>query len=238
MQTAGLNVYYRIKAIAAITLVLVLGAPVAKAASPGPTRLAMLSSGRIQASMVVGFGPALAPLAFTRFCFTYPDQCDPGRPIFRPKRISVVREMIRDLDEVNHRVNVKIRPQADAAGLLNDIWEINPPAGDCDDYAVTKRAELIRRGWSQRALLLAQVSTPSGEMHLVLVARTRLGDFVLDNLRERVLPAAETNLRWISMQTPSKPQFWQRVATRTLPMTIPPAAPTVNVAFAAWQLRL
>lgn len=164
---------------------------------------------------VAAVGPILTPLGFTRFCFAYGDQCKVSNPIFRPKRMAATEAMVKDLDIVNRSVNRAIRPQADAPGLLNDIWTIAPRAGDCDDYAVTKRAELLKKGWSSRALLLAKVVAPSGEDHLVLVARTRLGDFVLDNLSQRVLPAAQTNLRWVGLQSATNPHIWHRAAVRT-----------------------
>jgi predicted transglutaminase-like cysteine proteinase len=164
---------------------------------------------------VAAVGPILTPLGYTRFCFAYSDQCKVSNPIFRPKRMAATEAMVKDLDIVNRSVNRAIRPQADAPGLLNDIWTIAPRAGDCDDYAVTKRAELLKKGWSSRALLLAKVVAPSGEDHLVLVARTRLGDFVLDNLSQRVLPAAQTNLRWVGLQSASNPHIWHRAAVRT-----------------------
>jgi predicted transglutaminase-like cysteine proteinase len=157
-------------------------------------------------------GPALTPLGLTRFCLSNPDQCNVTRPVFRPARTTFTTEKRRELDEVNRQVNRAIRPRADAPGLINDIWTIGPSAGDCDDYAVTKRAELIRRGWSPRSLLLAEVVAPTGEDHLVLVARTRGGDFVLDNLATQVLPVGRANLRFVAIQSPAHPQMW-RVAT-------------------------
>lgn len=159
-------------------------------------------------------GPFLTPLGLTRFCLAYRDQCQVSNPIFRPKRMAAVEASLKELDEVNRGVNRAIRPQPDAPGLLNDIWTIAPAAGDCDDYAVTKRAQLLKKGWSSRTLLLAQVIAPNGEDHLVLVARTRLGDFVLDNLTSTVLPATQTNLRWLGIQTAANPHIWQRAVVR------------------------
>ena len=46
----------------------------------------------------------------------------------------------------------------------------------------------MQLGWPSRALLLAEVVTRWGEHHLVLVVRTRTGDFVADNLYPGVRP--------------------------------------------------
>jgi predicted transglutaminase-like cysteine proteinase len=51
-----------------------------------------------------------------------------------------------------------------------------PSSGDCNDYAVTRRHDLIARGWPARSLLLAEVITSWGEHHLVVVvAHQRCG---------------------------------------------------------------
>jgi predicted transglutaminase-like cysteine proteinase len=188
-------------------------ASLAVPAAPAPAS-GQIGQFRRSANFVAGIGPFLTPLGHTRFCFAYRDQCKVSNPIFRPQRMAVMEASLKQLDEVNRAVNRAIRPQADSPGLLNDIWSIAPPAGDCDDYAVTKRAELLKRGWSSRRLLLAQAVAPSGEDHLVLVVRTRLGDYVLDNLSQQVLPAAQANLRWIGLQSAANPHIWQRASLR------------------------
>ena len=83
---------------------------------------------------------------------------------------------------------VSVKPERNLAGVVGEEWLISPKAGDCNDYAVTKRHELLARGWPSRALLLAEVIVPSGEHHLVVVVRTNEGDFVLDNLNASVRP--------------------------------------------------
>jgi hypothetical protein len=65
---------------------------------------------------------------------------------------------------------------------------IAPKTGNCNDYAVTKRHELLSRGWPSRALLLAEVIVPSGERHLVVVVRVKQGDFVIDNRNADIRP--------------------------------------------------
>ncbi len=222
----------------ALMLGALLYSPEAEATSLGKRRASVVLPAIEQASMLVPVAPALTPLGFTRFCFAYPEQCNPGKPILRPKPRLAVRAMIQDLDTINRRINRRIRPVADQAGLINDLWTIGPVMGDCDDYAVTKRAELIKAGWSPRSLLLAQVATPSGDLHLVLVARTRFGDYVLDNLTDRVLLVAETNLRWISAQTSANPNHWYRVSVGTLKLRAPSEPAVQAVAFADWKLRL
>jgi predicted transglutaminase-like cysteine proteinase len=89
------------------------------------------------------------------------------------------------------------------------VWLVAPKAGDCNDYAVTKRHELLARGWPSRSLLLAEVVISSGEHHLVLVVRTRDSDLVLDNLNENIRHWSKTGYQWVRVQMPSNPKFWR-----------------------------
>ena len=91
---------------------------------------------------------------------------------------------------------------------------INPDRGDCNDYAVSKRHELLKRGWPAGALLLSEVVTNSGEHHLVLVVRTRSGDLVLDNLTPQIKPWSRAPYRWVRIQMPNQTRLWATIAGR------------------------
>lgn len=156
--------------------------------------------------------PVLAPMAYTRFCMTYQDECRP-RPMFRGGPVTLTGQRWSDLKEVNQTVNQEIIPERNELGLLNEQWLVNPARGDCNDYAVSKRHELIARGWPARALLLSEVVVSSGEHHLVLVVRTKSGDLVLDNLSQVIKPWSRVPYRWVRMQQPNSP-LWASVSSR------------------------
>jgi hypothetical protein len=67
----------------------------------------------------------------------------------------------RSGDEVRPgwRVNGSHRFAGQRSGdnVSNEKRLIAPKAGDCNDYAVTKRHQFLTRGWTARALLLAEV---------------------------------------------------------------------------------
>jgi predicted transglutaminase-like cysteine proteinase len=63
--------------------------------------------------------------------------------------------------------------------------------GDCNDYAVTKRHDLIPQRLA--CTLLAEVITGWGEHHLVVVARAKAADLVIDNLDANIKPWTRTN---------------------------------------------
>ena len=87
--------------------------------------------------------PTLPPMAYTQFCLRYRDDCRP-RPIFRGGPLRLTPERMQDLMRVNETVNRGIIPERNVLGLMGEEWLINPEHGDCNDYAVSKRHELLR----------------------------------------------------------------------------------------------
>jgi predicted transglutaminase-like cysteine proteinase len=156
--------------------------------------------------------PTLPPLAFTRFCLTYADECKPNGPAFRGGRLKLTGQRRAELDRVNRTVNASIRPERNNEGLAGEKWLLGPVLGDCNDYAVTKRHQLIAGGWPARAVLLSEVVTVSGEHHLVAVVRTTEGDFVLDNLTDRILPWSDKPYQWVRIQLPGNPNYWASIS--------------------------
>ena len=152
---------------------------------------------------------ALEPFAHVMFCTKLPSECRAGGG---EDVVGLSASKRRELTDVNRRVNRQIVGQNDSAGEMGgDVWSLSPTAGDCEDYAITKRHELIRRGWSANALRLAVAKTSWGEGHLVLVVRTSEGDLVLDNLTNRIRNWRQTGLRWELIQAAGNPRIWNRV---------------------------
>ena len=144
-----------------------------------------------------------APMAAIRFCMAYPTEC--YAPIFSVAQLRFTPELLAELQAVNGSINKAIKPREDAG---QDTWTISPAHGDCDDYAVTKRHELINRGYSPKALSLAMVALPSGEDHLVLMVKTSAGDFVLDNLRGDVRQWHKTGYKFVKRQSSESAVIW------------------------------
>ncbi len=108
---------------------------------------------------------------------------------------------------VNTGVNRAVAPEANVRGVAFERWLGSPRAGDCNDYAVTKRHELLALGWPSHSLLLAEVIVPSGEHHLVVLVPLKEGDFVLDNINANIRPWSRTQYRWGRMQSPMNPKY-------------------------------
>lgn len=111
------------------------------------------------------------------------------------------------LNIVNRMVNHGIDPMHGKPDV-SDPWRIWPKCGWCHDYAVTKRYELLQRGYQVSELLLCECIAPNGGIapdggrHLVLLA----GGFALDNLTDRLLPMS---YRIVRTQSAENPDLWE-----------------------------
>jgi predicted transglutaminase-like cysteine proteinase len=154
--------------------------------------------------------PTLAPFQHVRFCLRYPADCK-SNPA-ESERIELNAESSELLKRVNHSVNMSIAPTLKSYGPnLGDGWTIAPETGDCNDYAVTKRHELLESGLPSKALRLSVVTTETGIGHLVLVVATTKGDIVMDNLTEVIRPWQSTNYHWLKIQSAADAKFWHEV---------------------------
>jgi predicted transglutaminase-like cysteine proteinase len=159
--------------------------------------------------------PQLPPFAHARFCVQYPEDCKVKRMAFRGKKLQLTEKRLADLMSINAEVNRSIKPERNLGGVATERWLISPKSSDCNDYAVTKRHELLARGWPSRSVLLAEVVAPSGEHHLVVVIRAQEGDLVIDNLNANIRPWFKTQYHWVRIQSPMNPQFWASVGKAT-----------------------
>jgi predicted transglutaminase-like cysteine proteinase len=166
--------------------------------------------------------PTLAPFQHVRFCLRYPSDCksDPTES----ERIDLNAQTLDLLKRVNRSVNLSIIPELKSYGPdLEDGWTIAPVSGDCNDYAVTKRHELLESGLPSKALRLSVVKTASGIGHLVLVVVTTRGDIVMDNLTEALRPWQSTDYLWLKIQSAADARFWHEVKA---PAAGPPVSQT------------
>ena len=159
---------------------------------------------------IVASSPTLAPFQHVRFCLHYPAECKSDA--HELDRIDMNAGLADVLKRVNHTVNAAINPRVkDYGSNLRDGWTIAPDSGDCNDYAVTKRHELIESGLPAKALRLSVVKTASGTGHLVLVVATTTGDIVMDNLTDAIRPWTSTSYRWLKIQSSTDARFWYEI---------------------------
>jgi predicted transglutaminase-like cysteine proteinase len=184
--------------------------------APGPVQAAVdpaapLGRKGVIARMAFG-APVVAPYAHVRFCLAHPGQCERLKVSIRKPVMRLTAERQAWLEGLNRRVNRAIRSRPDPRGPVNDQWSLAPAAGDCDDYAVTKRQALLAAGWPSSAALLVRAQLPDGQFHLVVMLRTDRGDMLLDNLTDTISPWSRPLYRWVDLQSAQDPRIWRRVA--------------------------
>jgi len=122
-----------------------------------------------------------------------------------PVRVALDKKTWALISKTNLAINSAI---ARADDLDNDgvpdRWDLplldGNRNGDCEDYALEKRRQLVQKGLPAEALSLAIVRTSWGEVHAVLVVDTDRGAYVLDSLTPWVTPWNKTNFHWITRQ--------------------------------------
>ncbi|MFO1046541.1 MAG: transglutaminase-like cysteine peptidase [Geminicoccaceae bacterium] len=158
---------------------------------------------------VLGGGPALAgadwgrlddlqtgravpgPAGWLNWCMADPSRCGEAH---RTETLPATGALVALLEEVQGEVNAAIAPRPERPGV--DLWRADATAGDCEDYALAKRARLRAAGLPAGAVRLATAALPSGELHAVLTVETDRGTLVLDNLRPGVVPMRALDYAW------------------------------------------
>ena len=158
--------------------------------------------------------PTLSPFQHVRFCLRYPTDCKSDSA--GTTTVELTAETLETMQRVNRDVNASIMPVAKSDAIADGGWTISPASGDCNDYAVTKRHELVQKGLPAKAARLAVVKTQSGIGHLVLVISTNKGDLVLDNLSETIVPWQLTKYQWVKIQSSGDARYWFEVKPRAL----------------------
>jgi predicted transglutaminase-like cysteine proteinase len=193
----------------------------ALAAAAGVSLLAACASAPPQGTPMPLGATVLAPSGLVDFCTRDDADCTPASAARAPGAHASAQALLtsarwRELNEVNYALNHAIRPETDLA-LYHKVeyWQYPQGAGDCEDFALAKRRELIARGWPVESLLFATARIPSRELHAVLVVSTDHGDFVLDNASDFVELWSTLPYQWVARQMPGKMLSWRRAGTGT-----------------------
>lgn len=151
---------------------------------------------------------APVPAGFVSFCLRFPDQCTISKD--QPVVVTLSSAQWLELQEINRAVNLAIKPMDDQRHYGRaEYWNIPTDGfGDCEDYALTKRRDLMAAGFPAPALRIAVVLTARGEAHAILTVATNHGDYVLDNLTNTIQSWDRTDYQWIERQDPAKAWGW------------------------------
>lgn len=145
-------------------------------------------------------GITSTPVGAAQFCGSHAGECGPDVPA--AAHIELTEGLWAQMTSVNDEVNTRIAPETDQDLYGRDeYWTYPTTAGDCEDYALEKRRELLDRGFPASALLIAVVRRPDGDGHAVLMARTDRGDLILDNLVGTIVTWNRTPYQYVKRQS-------------------------------------
>ena len=155
-------------------------------------------------------GATNQPIGHYEFCKQYSDECDGIDGDSGP--LNLDEGNWKAILEVNYTVNTAIQPMTDQEIYgVEERWAYPRSVGDCEDYVLLKRKMLMKAGISPSDLLVTVVLQPNGEGHAVLTVRTDRGDFVLDNMRNKVLLWSETEYRFLKRQSSDHAGKWVKL---------------------------
>lgn len=158
------------------------------------------------ASMTTG-GRTSQPIGHYEFCQREPVEC--RQKTAKQQPVELTRGLWAAVVQVNDAVNAAIEPRTDMEIWgREEFWSYPTNVGDCEDYALEKRRRLMKLGVPAGDLLMTVVRQPNGDGHAVLTVRTSGGDFILDNLDDRVLPWFETPYTYLKRQSERNSGAW------------------------------
>ncbi|MDG4899184.1 MULTISPECIES: transglutaminase-like cysteine peptidase [unclassified Mesorhizobium] len=160
------------------------------------------------ASAMTTGGLTSQPIGHYDFCKTHPSECNIRPANLAPAKLTDA--LWRKLINVTAKVNAAVKPMSDLDNYGKDeVWTYPDNGfGDCEDYVLEKRRQLYRMGISLADLLITVVRKPDGEGHSVLTVRTDKGDYILDNLTDKVQAWDETGYRYLKRQAIDNTGRW------------------------------
>lgn len=153
-------------------------------------------------------GRTTQPVGHYEFCQSRPQECRQLTPKQAP--VELTRKLWDKIVRVNNAVNTSVMPLTDMEMWgREEVWSYPTNGqGDCEDYVLEKRRMLMQAGVPAGNLLVTVVRQPNGDGHAVLTVHTSMGDFILDNLEQRVLAWAETEYTYLKRQSDRNSGVW------------------------------
>lgn len=152
-------------------------------------------------------GLTTQPIGHYEFCQRDPNECRQRTRSKKPMKLT--RKMWAAMVNINNTVNVMVAPKTDMEMWgREEIWSYPNRQGDCEDYVLEKRLRLMQAGAPAGSLLITVVRQPNGDGHAVLTVRTDRGDFILDNMQQKILHWTKTEYRYLKRQSSRNSGRW------------------------------
>jgi predicted transglutaminase-like cysteine proteinase len=152
-------------------------------------------------------GRTTQPVGHYEFCLRIPVEC--RQKTQKQEAVTLTRELWAAMVDVNNRVNTMVMPETDMELWgKEEVWSYPDRIGDCEDYVLEKRRELMQLGVPAGSLLITVVRQRNGDGHAVLTVRTSSGDYILDNLEPRILAWTDTDYTFLKRQSTRNSGAW------------------------------
>jgi predicted transglutaminase-like cysteine proteinase len=160
------------------------------------------------ASPMQVIGAAKAPMGWVQFCKAEPAEC--AVKTTRPAKMKLTPARLAQLDQINRMINAAIEPVTDIDLYgVEELWTYPVDGkGDCEDYVLEKRRQLIAAGWPRQALLITVVRDLKGDGHAVLTVVTDKGDYALDNQVDEIKTWVDTGYTFVKRQSQTNVNTW------------------------------
>lgn len=163
-------------------------------------------------------GQTSIPIGHVEFCKTHRGACGPNADVV--DKVTLTKALWQQLLDVNNKVNTTVTPVTDMALYhVAEYWTYPHGYGDCEDYALEKRRELIAMGWPASTLLMTVARQTNGEGHAVLTVRTDRGDLILDNQNGLIRLWENTPYHYLKRQSQVNSAEWVAIVDNR-PLTV------------------
>jgi predicted transglutaminase-like cysteine proteinase len=152
-------------------------------------------------------GTTSIPVGHLEFCTNHPVECRANDSVVSATPLD--EASWQQLMSVNSYYNQNVTPVTDEdLYKVAEFWTYPNGYGDCEDFALAKRRDLINSGWHPSTLMIAVVKEANGNGHAVLIASTDRGDLVLDNQDGNIRLWNETPYKFIKRQSQAHSGQW------------------------------
>jgi predicted transglutaminase-like cysteine proteinase len=152
-------------------------------------------------------GNTSIPVGHMEFCQSRPAECRAYDSVV--EATTLTDATWQQLMSVNAYYNQSVVPVTDEQLYqVSEFWTYPNGYGDCEDFALAKRRDLIAAGWHPSTLMIAVVKEANGNGHAVLLARTDRGDLVLDNQVGSIDLWSDTPYKFIKRQSQANAGQW------------------------------
>ncbi|ODT67855.1 MAG: transglutaminase [Pelagibacterium sp. SCN 63-23] len=152
-------------------------------------------------------GNTSIPVGHLEFCQSRPAECRAYDQVV--PAVTLTETNWQQLVSVNAYYNQNVVPVTDEdLYQVAEFWTYPNGYGDCEDFVLAKRRDLINSGWHPSTLMIAVVKEANGNGHAVLLVRTDRGDLVLDNQDGNIRLWNETPYKFIKRQSQAHAGQW------------------------------